>query len=86
VARLLEGAEPTLLSTDPPYGVSLDPTWRDGVDNATGDTSPPRAELNRCGRPPEGRLQRGWRGRWTLRAVKPPQSGNRGYRTVTVRV
>ena len=31
VARLLEGAAPALLATDPPYGVSLDPTWRDGV-------------------------------------------------------
>ena len=31
VARLLDGAEPTLLATDPPYDVSLDPTWRDGV-------------------------------------------------------
>src|SRR5438093_6382214 len=31
VARLLDGGEPTLLATDPPYGVSLDPTWRDGV-------------------------------------------------------
>ncbi len=29
VGRLLDGAEPTLLATDPPYGVSLDPTWRD---------------------------------------------------------
>jgi hypothetical protein len=29
VARLLGGAAPTLLATDPPYGVSLDPTWRD---------------------------------------------------------
>jgi len=29
VARLLDGATPTLLATDPPYGVSLDPTWRD---------------------------------------------------------
>jgi hypothetical protein len=33
VARLLEGADPTLLATDPPYGVSLDQTWRDGVYN-----------------------------------------------------
>lgn len=49
VARLLEGAAPTLLSTDPPYGVSLDPTGRDGVDDATGDSSPPRPELNRGG-------------------------------------
>ena len=33
VARLLDGAQPTLLATDPPYGVSLDQTWRDGVYN-----------------------------------------------------
>ncbi|MGD0862346.1 MAG: DNA methyltransferase [Candidatus Limnocylindrales bacterium] len=31
VGHLLAGAEPTLLSTDPPYGVSLDNGWRDGV-------------------------------------------------------
>lgn len=36
VARLLEGAEPKLLTTDPPYGVSLDGSWRDGVYNALG--------------------------------------------------
>jgi hypothetical protein len=28
VARLLAGAEPRLLVTDPPYGVSYDPAWR----------------------------------------------------------
>jgi DNA modification methylase len=33
VARLLAGAAPTLLATDPPYGVQLDQTWRDGVYN-----------------------------------------------------
>jgi hypothetical protein len=33
VTRLLAGAEPTLLATDPPYGVQLDQTWRDGVYN-----------------------------------------------------
>jgi hypothetical protein len=33
VARLLDGVEPTLLATDPPYGVQLDQTWRDGVYN-----------------------------------------------------
>jgi DNA modification methylase len=33
VARLLDGAAPRLLATDPPYGVSLDQTWRDGVYN-----------------------------------------------------
>jgi ParB-like chromosome segregation protein Spo0J len=36
VARLLDGAEPRLLTTDPPYGVSLDGAWRDGVYNALG--------------------------------------------------
>jgi ParB-like chromosome segregation protein Spo0J len=36
VARLLDGAEPRLLTTDPPYGVSLDGSWRDGVYNALG--------------------------------------------------
>jgi hypothetical protein len=40
VARLLDGAEPTLLVTDPPYGVRLDPTWRDGVYNALGPAEP----------------------------------------------
>jgi hypothetical protein len=41
VARLLDGAEPTLLATDPPYGVSLDPTWRDGVYNKLGPAERP---------------------------------------------
>src|SRR5664280_717834 len=36
VARLLDGAEPKLLATDPPYGVNLDGSWRDGVYNALG--------------------------------------------------
>jgi hypothetical protein len=38
VARLLEGAEPTMLSTDPPYGVSLGPTGSD--DLATANVQP----------------------------------------------
>ncbi len=41
VARLLDGATPTLLATDPPYGVSLDPTWRDGVYNGLGAAERP---------------------------------------------
>jgi DNA methylase len=41
VARLLDGAEPRLLATDPPYGVSLDPTWRDGVYNELGPAEKP---------------------------------------------
>jgi len=40
IARLLDREQPTLLATDPPYGVSLDPTWRDGVYNALGPAEP----------------------------------------------
>lgn len=31
VTRLLDGAEPVLMVTDPPYGVSYDPAWRHRV-------------------------------------------------------
>jgi hypothetical protein len=41
VVHLLDGAVPTLLATDPPYGVSLDPTWRDGVYNQLGRAEQP---------------------------------------------
>jgi DNA modification methylase len=41
VARLLDGAAPTLLATDPPYGVRLDPTWRDGLYNGLGPAERP---------------------------------------------
>ena len=41
VARLLGGAKPRLLVTDPPYGVQLDPRWRDGVFNAMGAAEQP---------------------------------------------
>jgi DNA methylase len=41
VARLLDGATPTLLATDPPYGVGLDPTWRDGTYNSVGSGAEP---------------------------------------------
>jgi DNA modification methylase len=46
VERLLDGAAPTLLSTDPPYGVSLDPTWRDGVYNALGPAEAPYMRID----------------------------------------
>jgi DNA modification methylase len=49
VARLLDGAQPTLLATDPPYGVSLDPTWRDGVYNALGRAEAPYLRLDASG-------------------------------------
>ncbi len=32
VKRLLGASQPRLLATDPPYGVSYDATWRDGVE------------------------------------------------------
>jgi len=32
VERLLDGEAPSLMVTDPPYGVNYDPTWRDGVE------------------------------------------------------
>jgi hypothetical protein len=42
VARLLEGATPTLLDTDPPYGIQLDQTWRDAAGyNALGRAEAP---------------------------------------------
>jgi DNA modification methylase len=41
VARLLGGAAPRLLVTDPPYGVKLDPRWRNGVYNALGESAAP---------------------------------------------
>ena len=31
VTRVLEGAKPVLMMTDPPYGVSYDPAWRHRV-------------------------------------------------------
>jgi DNA modification methylase len=40
VARLLDGATPRLLVTDPPYGVELNMEWRDGVYNARGPAEP----------------------------------------------
>ena len=64
VARLLDGAEPRLLVTDPPYGVSLDPRWRDGVYNALGPAEAPYMRVD--GRDEEdlpAQAPRGRRGR-----------------------
>jgi DNA modification methylase len=46
VARLLDGAEPKLLATDPPYGVSYDASWRDGVYNALGPAEKPYIRID----------------------------------------
>src|SRR5450756_1072256 len=51
VARLLDGTAPKLLTTDPPYGVSLDGSWRDGVYNALG---PAEKTYMRVGGQPDG--------------------------------
>ena len=32
VEKLMDGASPILMVTDPPYGVEYDPKWREGVD------------------------------------------------------
>ena len=47
VTRLLDGTAPNLLATDPPYGVSLDPTWRDRVYNELGPAEPPYMTVRR---------------------------------------
>jgi DNA modification methylase len=51
VARLLDGATPTLLVTDPPYGVQLDPRWRDGVYNALGPAERPYMQQEGAAKP-----------------------------------
>ena len=46
VARLLDGATPPLLATDPPYGVQLDQTWRDAAGyNALGPAEAPYMQI-----------------------------------------
>jgi DNA modification methylase len=41
VALALDGAEPYLMVTDPPYGVELDPRWRDAIYNKMGPEAKP---------------------------------------------
>jgi len=60
VARLLDGAEPKLLTTDPPYGVSLDGSWRDGVYNALGPAEKTYMRVN--GQPNADEATRATRG------------------------
>jgi len=66
VARLLDGAAPTLLATDPPYGVSLDGSWRDGVYNALGPAEAPYMRTDGHPEPKDAtRANGGRRGRTT---------------------
>ncbi|MGO9208194.1 MAG: DNA modification methylase, partial [Candidatus Limnocylindrales bacterium] len=64
VARLLDGAEPTLLVVDPPYGVELNPTWRDPVYNQLGRAARPyirmdgHAQADRATEAPRGARRR----------------------------
>ena len=53
VERLLDGVAPTLLVTDPPYGVSLDGTWRDGGYNGLGPAERPYMQLDGASIPSE---------------------------------
>jgi site-specific DNA-methyltransferase (adenine-specific) len=39
VEKLLDGAKPILMVTDPPYGVEYDPKWREGCDLGVGKRS-----------------------------------------------
>ncbi len=39
IERLLAGAVPHLMVTDPPYGVEYDPSWREGADLGVGNRS-----------------------------------------------
>ncbi|MGY8661787.1 DNA methyltransferase [Bradyrhizobium sp. UFLA05-109] len=43
VARLLDGAKPQLMVTDPPYGVEYDPAWRNRVRRKNGSVVGARA-------------------------------------------
>ena len=73
VQRLLDGAEPKLLTTDPPYGVSLDGSWRDGVYNALG---PAQKTYMRIDGQPEQKDAPG--------APQGPGGQTRGHRNTTI--
>ena len=61
VARLLDGVKPTLMVTDPPYGVDYDPDWRNRADRANGKPYGARA----IGRP-DNDQRSDWSEAWAL--------------------
>ena len=48
VERLLDGAKPDLMVTDPPYGVNYDASWRDGLGYAAGRARGASTNDDRC--------------------------------------
>ena len=48
VERLLDGAKPDLMVTDPPYGVTYDASWRDGLGYAAGRARGASTNDDRC--------------------------------------
>ena len=48
VERLLDGAKPDLMVTDPPYGVNCDASWRDGLGYAAGRAGGASTNDDRC--------------------------------------
>ena len=48
VERLLDGSEPDLMVTDPPYGVNYDASWRDGLGYAAGRARGASTNADRC--------------------------------------
>jgi len=59
VDRLLNGATPHLMVTDPPYGVEYDPTWRDGKGGFSTASVRQRGAVANDD-------QADWRGAWSL--------------------
>lgn len=60
VSRLLGDAKPELLATDPPYGVQLDPRWRDGVHNKLGPGALPYMTEGHVNRTLSGDTRADW--------------------------
>jgi DNA modification methylase len=61
VARLLAGVTPSVMVTDPPYGVEYDPDWRNRADRANGKPFGARAISQ-----PKNDNQSDWSAAWML--------------------